>query len=1092
MTKKLLSAATPIGLEFFRKGVKLLTMILMSGTILLSGANAAAIPSDNLQAITVTGVVTDIEGAPLAGVNVVEKGTVNGTITATDGRFMLTVASSASVLTFSFVGYSTQEIVVGNQKTINVTLEEVISSLDEIVVVGYTTQARKSLSGSVSTVSSDQLTVSTAPSAVSRLQGQASGVTITSSNVPGGEATIRIRGIGTINDPDPLYIIDGVPTEPGNNLSATDIESISILKDAASAAIYGSRGANGVIIITTKRGRFNEQPNFEFNVRTGSTKAINRYDMLNTQEYADAVWLMRKNNEITKAHAQYGNGATPRIPDYIWPAGKMEGDPAINPDLYDYHDYPITKANKKGTNWYDEIYRSGFVQEYDMAIRGGGQNASYSFSGNYLDENGTLIHTNFKRWTFRMNSDAKFNDWFKVGQSLQAVYITQHGDFGNNGEGTAVSQAYRAQPICPVYDIGGNFAGSRASELGNFGNPVAQLFRARNNEGTWARALGNFYGEVTFLKGLTAKSLLGHNFGQWNFNGYTIPNFEHSEANKVNGAWLEGSHALQWNWTNTINYTRTFADIHRVNVVVGTEAIDSYDKWTGASRSQFFSEDPTYMQIDAGEINKDNYGNASSWSLFSYFGRLNYDLRGKYFLEATFRRDGSSLFGPEHRYGNFPAASLAWSISEEGFMAGTREWLDFLKLRTGWGLSGNDRIGNYNAYSTYATDKYLAAYPLDGSNTSAISGFMPSTLGNPNVGWETTQTINAGIDAIILKNKLSLSFDVWQRDTKDMLYQLKIPEVMGLADPPFVNIGQMRNKGFDLELGYKNSAMNGKFSYNIRATLSRYTNKIMKLSDEVNEEIISGGLRQINYTRAAVGTAFPQFYGYEVEGIFQTDAEASSYAPYGSNPYNKAGHFKFKNQLTIDSNGDGVPDEADGIIDPNDMVYIGNPHPDLTGGLNIDLAYGPLSLNMFFYGSYGNDMVNYVTRWIDYGMFNGGLSHKALYESWGSPYLRDNAKAKLPMLDQNDISQQPSTAFVQDASFLRFKTLRIGYSLPTKLVNKIQAKSLSIYAQVTNLFTLTKYEGLDPELDSSGSYMGLDQGAWPTPRQIMFGINLGL
>ena len=1041
---------------------------------------------------TITGRVTAEEEGPLPGVNVTVQGTTIGAITDINGSYSLRVSGPTAVLEFSSIGYVTQVVTVGSQSVIDVILISDVLALQEVVVTGYTTQRKRDLSGSISTVSSEQLTVSTAPTAMSRLQGQASGVTVTSSNRPGGDATIRIRGIGTINDPNPLYIIDGVPSSPGNNISPNDIESISILKDAASAAIYGSRGANGVVIITTKRGAINQQPNIEFSIRTGITKAITKYDMLNTSEYAEAVWLMRANTGVTTAHAQYGNGATPVIPDYILPAGTMEGAASVDPTLYKYPDYQIFKANKTGTDWYDEIYRNGIIQEYNLSVRGGGPNATYSFSGNYLNEDGFLIYTNFKRYTFRMNSDAKFNDWFKAGQSLQVVYIDEHGNFGDNGEGTNISHAYRAQPICPVYDIAGNFAGSRAAEMGNFGNPVAYLTRDQNNNGVWARILGNFFGEVTILKGLTAKSLLGYNFGQWNYKGYTIPSFEHSEPNKVNGMRVDMNHALQWNWTNTINYNATFGSIHKINVVAGTEAIASKYDWSNASRSQYFSQDPLYMQLGSGEINKDNDGSGDEWSLFSIFGRVNYDLMGKYLVEATVRRDGSSRFGPEHRYGIFPAASVAWTLSEEDFLANTKNWLDFLKVRLGWGLSGNDRIGNYNSYSTFASDKYTAAYALDGSNTSAIAGFQPSTLGNPDVGWETTSTTNAGVDALFMNSRLSFSFDIWQRNTSDMLYRLSVPEVMGLATAPFVNIGEMKNTGFDLELGYKNQALGGKFTYSLKATVSRYVNEIMKLSDNVNEEIIAGGQRQMNYTRAAVGTSFPQFYGYEVLGIFETDDEAASWPQYGATTYNEAGHFKYKDQLTVDTDDDGVMDETDGIITPDDMVYIGNPHPDLTGGLNIDLTYTNFDLNMFFYGSYGNDMINYVTRWIDYGMFNGGLSHSALYETWGSPKLASNADARLPKLDQESVSQQPSTAFVEDGSFLRFKTLRLGYTMPSSILSKVQVKSLRIYVQVTNLFTLTKYSGLDPELNNSGDDMGMDLGAWPTPRQIMFGINLGL
>ncbi len=1093
MTKKQkVSGFLHSALKLTGSGLKQITILLMMGILLASTAYAGSVPSDDPQRISVSGRVTDNTGAPLPGVNVVEKGTTNGAITNVDGGYTLNVASSASILSFSFVGYTAQEITVGSQTSINVVLAETLSALEEIVVVGYTTQVRKNLSGSISTVQDDALQAAVpAPSVMSRLQGQASGVTVNSENRPGGDAIIRIRGIGTINDSEPLYVIDGVPSGTGNNISSNDIESISILKDAASAAIYGARGANGVIIITTKRGRAGQEATIDFNVRTGMITSANQYELLNPTEYAEAVWLSYKNRGVAPDHVQYGSGTSPVIPDYILPGGAMEGDPAVNPDLYSYPDRQIYRANKEGTNWYDEIYQKGITQEYDLSVRGGGNKSSYAFSGNYLNEDGLLIHTNFKRYTFRINSDVQVNKWFKAGQSLQAIYINEHGNLGQSGEGTPISQAYRAQSIIPVYDIGGNFAGSRAPEMGNASNPVADLYRARNNEGQWARALGNFFGEVTLLKGLTAKTLFGYNFGQWNGKYFTIPTYEHSEPNKVNGHSISSNFDLQWNWTNTLNYITTIANDHKLNIVLGTEAIDNKYEESGASRSQYFSEDPEYMWLNAGEINKDNSGYGSEWSLFSLFGRVNYDYKGKYLLEGTIRRDGSSRFGPNNRYGVFPAASVGWTISEENFMQGTKGWLNFLKMRAGWGMSGNDRIGNYNSYSTYASNKYTASYALDGSNTAAITGFQPSTLGNPDVTWETTTTMNVGIDAMLLNNNMTFAFDMWQRNTSDMLFQQPIPNVVGVLEEPFINIAEMKNTGFDVELGYRNSALEGKFRYGLKLTLSHYKNEITALAPGVSY-IPGTQERQVEYSRAYVGTAYPEFYGYEVEGIFQTPAEAAAHPAFGSTDYNAPGHFKYKNQLTIDSDGDGVMDEADDIIDPSDMTFIGNPHPDITGGLNIDLGYGNFDLNMFFYGSYGNEIINYVTRWIDYGQFNGGLSKNALYKSWGSPYLDDNADAVLPMLDQNSNSQNSNSAFVEDGSFLKLKTLRLGYTLPKDFVGKAQIRNVNLYVQMTNLFTLTKYSGLDPELYRTGTGLGLDNGSWPTSKQIMFGISLGL
>ncbi|WP_346854806.1 TonB-dependent receptor [uncultured Draconibacterium sp.] len=1026
----------------------------------------------------ITGTVTGEDGMGIPGVSIVVTGTTQGTITDIDGKFMLEVSDGAETLTFSYIGMLTQKVEIGDKTSIDVVMKADVIGVDEVVVVGYGTRMKEELTGAVSTVSAEKLAATTETSVASRLQGQVSGVTVLTANRPGADATIRIRGVGTINDPNPLYIIDGVPSGPGNNIPPGDIESISVLKDASSAAIYGTRGANGVVIITTKRGRANQQPSINVSVRTGITSASNQYDLLNTNEYAEAVWLSFANRGVAPSHAQYGSGSSPVIPDYILPGGAMNGE--VDESTYSYPGNVIFKANKQGTNWYDEIYQTGIIQEYDLSIAGGGTNSTYAFSANYLDEEGILKWTDFKRYTMRMNSDAKFNNWLKVGESIQVVYIDENGNFDDNGEGTVLSQAYRSQPIIPVYDIAGEFAGSKAPEMGNSANPVRMLSDAQNNNGKWMRILGNAFAEVTLAEGLTAKTLFGANLGQWNYKGYVLPTYEHSEPNTVNGVDVNSNYSIQWNWSNTLNYTKTFAEVHKLNVLVGTEAIDNKYQFLNASRRVYFSEDPNYMQLDSGESNKENSGNASEWSLFSVFGRVNYDFLGKYYLEGTVRRDGSSRFSDENKYAVFPAASAAWAISEESFMQNSSTWLDLLKLRLGWGMSGNDRIGNYNSYSTYSTDPYRASYAIDGSNTSAVSGFKPATLGSADVTWETTTTYDIGIDANMLDNHLAVTLDLWQRDTEDMLFREPIPQVMGIATAPYVNVGSMRNKGVDLEVSYNNATSDGMFTYSAALTLSHYKNEITQLSGDPDRYIDAGSERQKTYTRYAAGTAFPEFFGYIVDGIFQTQAEADAHPQYGDTDYNKPGHFKYR-----DVNGDGS-------ITADDRTFIGSPHPDLTAGLNLDLGYGNFDLNMFFYGSFGNEMVNYVTRWIDYGQFNGGLSKDALYNSWGSPYLSDNASASLPMLDQNDISQEPSTAFLEDASYLRLKSLRLGYTFPKSLLDRAGIKKLRVYAQVSNVFTISGYSGLDPEVNSSGDNMGMDMGAWPTPRQIMFGVNLGL
>lgn len=1023
---------------------------------------------------TLTGTVVGDDGSSIPGVTVVVMGTNVGTITDMDGKFSLSAPANAKVLSISYIGMKSQEVTIGSQSNFKITLVSDVIGVDEVVVVGYGTRKKEEITGSISTVSDKQMKISSAPSVVARMQGQVSGVTITSGNTPGADATIRIHGIGTVNNSDPLYVIDGVPVGPGNNVNPNDVESISVLKDASSAAIYGSRGANGVILITTKHGRQNQEPSITLSVRTGFSQASNQYNMLNTAQYGEAVWLQAKNLGNAPNSAQYGKGSAPVIPDYILPAATKEGDPSVNPSLYNYPDYQIYKANKTGTNWYDEIYRKGIIQEYDLSISGGGAKSTYSLSGNYLDEQGFLINTDFKRYNFRVNADTKFGDWLKVGESLQAVLIHQLGDFGNNGEGNAISMAYRMQPIVPVYDIKGNFAGTRAPGTGNAASPVAQLDHAKNNDGKWFRVLGNIYGEATLMKGLTFKSLFGYNVGQWNAKTYTMPTYEAAEPNKVAGLTVDSNYSILWNWANTVNFNKTINDIHTINVVLGTEAINNIYQGMSAGRSQYFSMSPDYMQLSSGELNKVNSGNGSSWALFSQFGRANYDLMGKYFLEATVRRDGSSRFGAAKRYGIFPAGSAAWEVTKENFMSSTKQWLDMLKVRAGWGQSGNDQIGEYNMYSTFGTNGYTAAYNLNGTTGSAIAGFEPSTKGNPDVSWETTETVNIGINSIMLNKKLTASIDVWQRNTSNMLYRLSVPQVMGIAQPPYVNIGKMKNTGVDIELGYHNTAMAGKLTYAVNATWSHYKNEVVSLSNNL-KEVVGFSTRQVEYTRATTGMAYPMFYGLIADGIIQTAAEAAAAPQFGT--YTTVGHFKYR-----DLNHDGK------ITMDKDRTYIGDPHPKFVGGLNIDLGYGNFDLNMFFYGSYGNDMINYVSRWIDYGQFVGGLSHDALYNSW----TPTNTGARLPMLDGAAHSQEASTAFIEDGSYLRLKTMRLGYTLPKNMLDKVKMKSLRVYLQATNLFTLTKYRGLDPELDSSGMTMGFDQGSWPTPRQITLGLTLGL
>jgi len=1043
------------------------------------------------QEIEITGTVTDAEsGEPLPGVNIVVEGTTIGTTTDMDGNYTLEAPADAT-LVFSFVGYQQQSIEVEGQQEINVELQQAVQQLEEVVAVGYATRQAGEVTGSVSSVQTEDLADMAAVDASETLRGNVSGVTIQESNTPGEGASIRIRGMGTINNNDPLWVVDGVP---GGNVNPNEIESISILKDAAAQAIYGARAASGVVLVTTKSGQKGQKTQINVNVRSGISRNPSSYDLLNTREYGEMLWLMAENEGEEPSHPQYGSGDEPSIPDYILPSGASEGE--VDHSQYDdqmIHEdgddtYLIMKANKEGTDWMDVVTRDAIYQEYTIDMTGGGEATSYAFQMGYLEEEGIMKHTSYDRFNLRSNVSVEPTDWLEVGEKIGVTYGRDAGFQADNSEASAVSWTYRMQPIVPVYDIEGNFAGTRAEGMGNAQNP---MFNLNSNRHDWNKSLnasGNVYADASVFEDLSFRSQLGfdYNASQGRNLGYVEK--AHAERGTYRGLSESDWFGLQWTWSNTLEYSSTFADIHDLTVLAGTEAVENISRWRGGSRDEFFSGNPLYMQLDAGVQNQTNYGNTSEWALFSLFGRVNYSLADKYLLEGVIRRDGSSRFGTDNRYGVFPAFSAGWRVSNEPFMAWADNWLEFLKLRVGYGETGNDRIGNYNSFTTFASS--LGAgfwagggsyYPISGNNTGGgAAGFKRDAFGNPNVLWEATKTTNLGLDATILDN-FNITVDLWQRVTEDMLYPKRIPDVLGQASAPSINVGEMKNVGLDVELGYQGTALNDELTYNVALNASHYKNEIVKLSN-VEEEFMEGNYyREMVYTRAEEGTQFPEFYGYIVDGIFQTEEEAEAHpSAFGEEgTYNEPGHFKYRDV------------NSDGVINADDRTYIGDPHPDFTAGLNLRLNYKGIQLRANLYSSYGNEMVNYVRRWIDFNQFLGNRSERRLYESWGSPYLDNNENATMPKAEQNDNgSQVPSTYFVEDASYLRMQNLRISYDL-NNLINDERFRNIRIYGQGTNLFTITNYSGLDPEVNTSGINRGVDQGAWPTPRQFMFGVNVG-
>lgn len=1090
-----------------------LRFLWITCSVLMFGGFAAS-----AQGIMVSGTVSDSNGAPIVGATVLVQGTSAGFITDTNGSYSLSVSGATSVLTFNSFGYVPTSVTVGNRQRIDVTLEPELQALSEVVVVGYGTRRAGEITGSVSTVNSAEIEKRAAVD-VGELLRNVPGVTVLQSNTPGAEPTIRIRGLGTMNDSRPLWVVDGVP---GATVDPNNVETITILKDAAASAIYGTRAANGVVLVTTKAGKKNQKARVSMNLRTGLSYNTNHYDMLNSQEYAELHWL-QWNNSGTAAftHPLYGEfrpndpTSVPSLPDYLFPIGVMEserqadlasGIPA-RIDRWTYDDRLshedgdgvnlITKANKLGTDWVREIEQTAKFHDLSMNVNGGSDNTIYAFQLGYLQADGALKYTGFNRYNVQSNVSSDLTKWLKIGENVSVSYSSRHGDATNNSEDSAVSWAYRMQPIIPLRDEAGNYAGTASGyEIGNAQNPVFRLEKNRYDSSNRMRVNGNINATVTPIEGLSIKTLFGTSYQSEYQKNIDYVERAHSERGTFDNVQITHNNSLQWNWTNTIDYTRSFGK-HNLTVLLGTEAMDNSYKRLYARRERYSYNDPDYMELNTGEQGQQNNSdNIAEWSLFSVFGRVNYSFDNKYLLEGVVRRDGSSRFGGNNKYGTFPAFSLAWRISQESFMESTRDWLSSLKLRGGWGITGNDRVeNNYNGYTLYGFDLGSTFYDVAGENaTQGAMGYRQSRFGNLDVRWETTKTTNVGVDITLWKN-LDVTFDVWQRRTTDMLFNRAIPNVVGNASAPYVNVGEMLNRGYDLDIAYNGTALGGELRYTVNANISHYKNRIVSLGRE--GEILEGNRqREKLYTRAEKGTAFPEFYGFIVDGIFQSDEEAAAW-PMAFTDYNKAGRYKFRdiNGRDKDGNLTGMPD---GIINDDDKTYIGSPHPKFTGGMNINIEYKNFDLNAEFYGSYGNKMVNYVGRWIDYVQFAGGRSHRRLYESWGSPHLNgDNSRATMSIAEVNDArSQEPSTVFIEDASYLRMRNLVIGYDF-SNLLKLRSGTTLRVYGQVSNLFTITKYSGLDPETminsnDRGGAVdLGVDRGAWPTPRRILFGVSLG-
>ncbi len=1053
--------------------------------------------SNNIQeTITVTGTITETKtGMPIPAANILEKGTSNGVMSDFDGNFSIEVPEDA-VLQVSYVGYATKEVNVNGRNEIDIVLEEDAAALEEVVVVGYGTQRKQDLTGAVSVVKVDEMVQQPNAQVTSQLQGRVSGVSITGGGQPGEAPQVKIRGSNTFGNNTPLYVVDGIPTGSIDNINPNDIESMQVLKDAASASIYGSRAANGVIIITTKKGKGRLSVNYDAYYGTQMIQKGNPWDILSSQEMADLTFraIRNTNPDVAIDHPQYGDGAQPVLPNYIAPVGANTVDESLyNVDPY-YTDpnqlgnfYRIVEANKQGTNWFQEIFNSAPITSHNLSVSNGSEKGSFLFSLNYFDQEGTLANTYLKRYTMRVNSVFNITDNIRVGENLSFA-IRENPQIGALSEGSAIGMAFRQRPIVPVRDIRGNYAGSFGEGLGNAFNPVAMLDRLRNNRGVSNRLFGNIFAEIDFLENLTFKTTFGGNYFSRSYNSFVFPSYENSENNSVN-SYTEGAETnFNWTWTNTLTYKNTFADLHNLTVVLGTEAYQNKGREVSGSTTSYYSFDPDYVTLDTGSGTRTNSSNKYADALSSIFGRLDYNFNDRYLLSATIRRDGSSRFLNE-QYGWFPAASAGWNVSNESFFESN--WIDDLKVRGGYGVMGNQlNVAPANSFTTFGGSNLTSFYAISGSNSTTTEGFQQERIGNPDAVWEKNINANFGIDATLFNNKVQLTADYYRKDIKDLLFNPDLPATVGSATVPFVNVAEMTNTGIDIDLSTY-FTLSEDLQLNTTVTLTSYNNEIIKVSDGRSYFDLEG--RRFNGSsiiRNAQGGSVSQFFGYKVDGFWNTQEEidqANAAARESTGNQNTTyqsdvavGRFRY-----ADTNGDNQ-------ITPEDRTFIGNPNPDFTYGLNLELLYKNWDFSMFLYGSQGNDIWNNVKWFTDfYSSFNGAKSSTALYDSW----TPDNMNASAPIqqtVGSFSLADVPNSYFVEDGSYLRAKQIQLGYTLPNSVLDAIKISKLRFYVQMANAFTITSYSGIDPEISGDSVNFGIDEGAYPNQRQLIFGLNASL
>ncbi len=1003
------------------------------------------------QTISVSGtVISGDDKSPLPGVSIIKKGTSEGTSSDIDGKFTISVNKGAT-LVFSFVGYETQEVAVNMDTYLNITLNPQNLDIDEVVVIGYGTVKKSDLTGSVASISSNSIKESRVAGIDQAIQGRAAGVTVTAnSGQPGSPVTVRVRGIGTVNNSDPLYVVDGVALSNIAFLNPSDIKSMEILKDASATAIYGSRGANGVILITTISGNKSSKINTTFDFYTGIQNKWRTLDMMNREQYA--AFKGYDPNDATYSS----------FSDWVYGNFNLVNNPYIPTDI-NYEQYD--------TDWQEVVFRDNAqISNFHFAADGGNETSSYALSLGYFNQEGIIIASNFKRLTFRVNTSHMLSKYIKVGENLSFSNSRNRGVATNNENYSVLNSAIAFAPWDPVKYPDGRITPSTTT---NLINPISMI-ENQNPKEEWNRLVGNFFVDITPIKGLTFKSDVGTDISYGDARNFK-PKYYISANDYMANNFLEHSYQkyFSWQWENTVTYKHTFNDKHDITLLAGMTAQEGTWDFLGASKTHIPNESPNLWYLDAATQNATAGGRAWEWSMLSYLGRLHYSYASRYMLTLTMRRDGSSRFGANNKWGMFPSAALGWNVHQESFFANLADKINTLKVRAGWGQIGNQEIGNY-AFTTLINGGTTFVGYVFGVPQTLIAGAAPLTNANKDLKWETTEQTNVGIDMAVLNNRLSLSADYYIKDTKDMLVAVPVPGNVGLRYNALVNAGSIRNNGFEFTAEYKQTL--GDFSYSVGGNFTTVKNKVISLGG--GEDIYSAPFFGEFLTRTREGDPIGSFYGYEIAGIFQDKYDVEEYVNSNGQqiqPNANPGDFKFVNQ------------NDDNKIDANDKVNLGSPIPKFTYGFNASLNYKSIDFQIFFQGVYGNKIFN------GNKYFTEGDGYTNLSVDMLNAWSGKGTSNTLPNPAGSANNRLASSRYIEDGSYLRLKNVQLGYTLPDATAKRIGLSRLRVYVAATNLLTITKYTGFDPEIGvTNGLDLGVDRGTYPQARTFTIGATVNI